>query len=310
MKQRLNVFFAIGKFFIQYFTVSVTSLLETNKHMDLNIFLIHDFDSDLLLEILAFTKKKYDVEIQLIYQDSKIFDSYRIADHVSLNTYLRLLLADIIPKDIDNGLFLDSDTIITGPLTELASFNFSTTTASDDMGCKYLAAVREIPEQNESNSKRITELGFHTNSYFNAGVLLVNLKNWRTDNISAKLIEMASSYMDDLVFWDQDVLNMFFLNKWDELDSKFNALNMIWKRKKPPLIIHFAGSSKPWNYLNRHPYKSFYFKYLLLTPYKNIKYTDFSYSKIPYKYYRDLRHFVNYYRQSCLGNINKKVYHD
>ena len=111
--------------------------------------------------------------------------------------------------------------------------------------------------------------------------------------------------MDKLVYWDQDVLNMYFVNRWREMDRKYNALHLIWKRKETPVIVHYAGSSKPWNYLDRHPYKSYYFKYLELTPYRDKKYTDFNIKKAPYKYYRDLRHFLNYFRQLILGNIEK-----
>ena len=307
MKRPLNVFFAFGKFFIQYFTVSLTSLLETNKDLDLRIFLIYDFeDKSLLSNVLQFVRSNYGIELQLIYQDSKIFNNYRVSKHVSINTYLRLLLTDIIPNDIDSGLFLDSDTVVTGSLAELAKLKFkdlADVTAPDSE--KFLYAVSEIPEQRIANSTRLSALGFGTDTYFNAGIMLVNLKNWRLINASAELMKLAERYMDDLVFWDQDVLNMYFANRWGELDATYNALHLIWKRKTKPLIVHFAGSSKPWNYLDRHPYKAEYFKYLRLTPFKDKKYVDFSLKRAPYKYYRELRHSLNYFRQLFLGKLKE-----
>ena len=304
MKPSLNVFFSIGRYFIPYFTVSVTSLIENNKDLDLNIFLIYDFDEVLLNPVIDFLNDRYQITLNLIFQDSESFRTYRIAEHVSLNTYLRLLLADIIPQEIAGGLFLDSDTVVTGSLKELANYDFK------EPGSPALFAVMEIPEQNEFNSKRISDMGYQTDRYFNAGVLLVNLEKWRAGDMSKKLIEMASRYMDQLIFWDQDVLNMFFANNWGPLDSKYNALNLIWKRKKEPLIIHFAGGSKPWNYLNRHPYKACYFKYLKLTPFGGNRYNDFSIMKIPYKYYRDLRHLLNYCRRRVTGIQVPVAYHD
>jgi lipopolysaccharide biosynthesis glycosyltransferase len=53
-----------------------------------------------------------------------------------------------------------------------------------------------------------------------------------------------------------------------------------------PLIIHFSGSSKPWHYLNEHPYKSEYWKYLQLTDYKNIKFEKITPKKILKKFWR------------------------
>ena len=305
MKRPLNVFFAIGQYFIQYFTVSLTSLLETNKDLDLKVYLIYDFSEiGLLKEVLEFAQTNYNININLIYQDIAIFKNFRIAKHVSVNTYLRLLLAEIIPADVESGLFIDSDTVVTSSLSALAAITFPSIDAVNDEE-KYVYAVREIPEQNEANSKRLTALGYPITKYFNAGVMLISLKNWRLKGVSDDLLHLATKHMNDLVFWDQDVLNMYFANRWKELDPTYNALHLLWKLTKTPAIVHFAGSSKPWNYLNRHPYKSYYFKYFKISPYKGKKYVDFSYKKLPYKYYRDARHFLNYFRQLFLGNINK-----
>ncbi len=307
MRPSLNVFFASGKFFIQYFTVALTSLLENNKHIDLNVFLIYDFEDKSLLDIpVKLAKEKYGIDLQLIFQDSSIFDHYRIGDHVSKNTYLRLLIADIIPAHIDTGLFLDSDTVVTGPLDELSRLKFADIDrpASPQVS-KYVYAVSEIEEQRIANSQRLSALGFKTDRYFNAGVMMVNLKAWREENITPQLMKLAEQYMEKLQFYDQDVLNIFFLNRWGELDRTYNALHLIWKRAGTPLIVHFAGASKPWNYLDRHPYKAWYFKYLKLTPYNEQKYTDFSYRRMPYKYYRDIRHFLNYFRQLLMGNLKQ-----
>lgn len=304
MRKPLNVFFAIGKYFIPYFTVSLTSLLETNKGLDIQIFLIYDFDDlSLLDDVVIFIKEKYGISINLIFQDSSVFKDYRIAEHVSVNTYLRLLLPELIPPDVDSGLFLDSDTVVSGSLEQLAAYTFTDFKDSTNEAQKYVYAVQEIPEQSLANSKRITEIGYPIQSYFNAGIMLVNLKNWRLLGATNQLLDLANKHMEDLVFWDQDVLNMYFANKWTEIDKNFNALHLIWKESKTPLIIHYAGSSKPWNYLDRHPYKDIYLKYLKMTPFKEQRYTDFSFKKMPYKYYRDLRHFLNYYRQLLLGNL-------
>jgi len=307
MRPALNVFFAIGRYFIPYFTVSLTSLLDTNQDLELSIYLIYDFQEvELLDRTVQFAKEKYGVEIKLIYQDSAIFKNYRVSEHVSINTYLRLLLTEIIPGDVDTGLFLDSDTVVTGSLKALTDIRFA---AIDDARAteseKFLYAVSEIAEQRSANSQRLSAMGYPTDHYFNAGIMLVSLKNWRLTGTADQLMELADKYMEELVFWDQDILNMYFVNRWAELDASYNALHLIWKRRKTPLIVHFAGASKPWNYLDRHPYRSYYFKYLRLTPFAEEKYTDFELKKMPLKYLRDFRHFLNYFRQLILGNLKQ-----
>ena len=74
---------------------------------------------------------------------------------------------------------------------------------------------------------------------------------------------------------DQDALNVS-IKKWVELDLNYgvetsflDSNNKALKEKiKYPKIIQFSGSSKPWNFRNKHPYKNLYWKYLKQTPYK------------------------------------------
>ena len=305
MKAGLNVFYAIGKYFINYFTVSLTSLLENNRDLDLNIFLIYDFtERELLDSVIDFFSLKYGINVNLIFQDISIFDKYPIGAHVSKNTYLRLLIADLIPNSINSGLFLDSDTIITGSLNELAGKNFEGCLPDEHNPGLYLYAVAEIPMMDDYNSKRLQKLGFNVKRYFNGGVMIINLKKWRQEGITRKFMDIADEYVNDLLYWDQDIMNMLFANKWEEINSEYNALHLLWKCKRTPVIIHYAGASKPWHYLDRHPYKYQYFKYLKLTPFREQKYSDFKLRNMPYKYYRDIRHFLNYFRQIALGNLH------
>lgn len=305
MKKKLNVFFAIGPFFIKYFSVAVTSLLETNKNLDLSIYLIYDFeDLTVLNQVVSFAREKYGVDINLIFQDTSLFDHYRIAGHVSKNTYVRLLLPEILPSYVETGLFLDSDIVVTGCLDELLDLKFAEfddTASAEDR--KYIYAVPETKLFNKVNSERITSLGYPINQYFNAGIIWVNLKNWRLKRLSSTLINMASKHMNDLKYWDQDILNMYFANRWSKLDRKFNSVHLIWKRRQVPLVIHFAGASKPWHYLNLHPYKKVYLKYQSLIPLNHKRYEDFSSDKIPLKTFRVVKHFLNYFRQLYLGKL-------
>ncbi|MCY7293599.1 MAG: glycosyltransferase family 8 protein [Ferruginibacter sp.] len=303
--KKLNIFFTIDEKFIVYFTVTLTSLLENNKDLDTNIFVIYSFkNSEPLEKIALLAKENYNTTINLIYKDSSTFAHYTISKHVSISTYLRLLLPDILPKEIETGLFLDADTIVTGSLIELANLNFTALEADyNSKSNKYLYAVSEVNEYVESESRRITALGYPTDRYFNAGIMFINVKNWRLINATDNFLAIASANMNSLLYWDQDVLNMFFANQWTALDQKFNALHLIWKQPTTPTIIHFVGMPKPWNYLCRHPYRNLYFKYLSKTPFKSKRYTDFDYKKMPYKYYKDLLHFLNYFRQLFLGNL-------
>jgi len=56
------------------------------------------------------------------------------------------------------------------------------------------------------------------------------------------------------------------------------ALRRDWQElqeaRTKPVVIHYSSGSKPWHFKNRHPYKSYYWKYLKMTPYRRAIYSD------------------------------------
>lgn len=271
LKKSLNIIFTIDKSYIQHFTVALISLIENNKDIDLKVFVIHDIDnSDTLQSALNFFIEKYNISIVLLSLENALFDNYKITHHVSKATYFRLMIADIIPDNIDTAIFLDSDIVINASLAPLSDIDF---------GDKYLFAVNDTVIEQES-IKRLNKLEVPADKYFNAGVMLLNLKTWRDNGVSEKLILIAQKYMDKLVWWDQDVLNICFFDRWGKLDVTYNTKDIYTKTKNIPVIIHYAGSSKPWHYINNHPYKKLYWNYLKLSPFKDFSYMDFSVKKL------------------------------
>jgi len=256
--EKFNVFFTIDKSYITHFTVAATSLLANNRDLNFRIFLIHDLEDQSILEkVINYFRRKYNVEIVLLTIEPALFENYKITDHISRATYFRLLLSDIIPSTIDRGLFLDSDLVVTGSIKDLLTAEFKD---------KYLLA-NDDPYYAEDSILRINRLGAPTSAYFNAGVLLINLKKWRSENVAGHLIRVAQDKMEQLLWWDQDVLNLYFFDKWDRFEARFNSINYTQKFDQAPTIVHFAGKSKPWHYFNNHPYKSLYWSYLRSTPF-------------------------------------------
>jgi lipopolysaccharide biosynthesis glycosyltransferase len=265
MKRNFNIIFTIDESYIQHFTVALISVIENNKDIDLNIFVIHDIaDNKTLNNAIAFFKNQYGVHISSLVIKNSVFNNYRMSLHFSKAVYFRLLIADIMPDEIDTALFLDSDLLVTGSLEGLLDLNF------DD---NFLFADNE---HNTVGLDLLNEIGLPANTYFNAGVMLLNLKAWRGNNVSAALISTAEKYMDKLSWWDQDVLNIYFFNKWAQLPRGYNERNILKPLNELPVLIHFSGVSKPWQFLNTHPYKNLYWKYLKLSPFKNNRYKDYT----------------------------------
>ncbi|MDD5578207.1 MAG: glycosyltransferase family 8 protein [Methylobacter sp.] len=271
---KLNVVFAIDKNYIEQFTVACVSLLENNKEIVGRIFLVTNVDDSnpKLFKSISFIKSRYGIVIETLGLNSEILSKFKITHHVSTATYFRLLLSDILPKSIEKVLFLDADLIVNGELNELLRLSFSPYSDAKESHDIYVYAVNHRYSKKEL--ERLAFAQFNSDTYFNAGVMYINLKIWRDNCIASRLIENAEKYNENLLWWDQDVLNITFEDKWSELDYKYNSFQLTERSESDYKIIHYTGSSKPWHFRNNHPYKHLYWKYLRMTPYRYTLPTD------------------------------------
>jgi len=266
MKDSLNVFFATSKLYLQHFTVAATSLLENNKDIDIKIFVIHEaMEPDALDVPRRFFRDKYALEINFINIGDVDFTRFRTNDYFGKYTYYRLFVADVAPAGVNIALFLDVDLVVTGSLKELAGI---------DMSDKYICAVSETSVGD--NIERLQQLGVPAESYFNAGVQLINLKRWREEKLRDKFIAIADTYGKQLKWVDQDILNIYFANNWQPLNKKYNAIHLLKLLPQTPVIVHYNTFSKPWHYVDTHPYNYLYWQYLKLTPFAGRRAEAFS----------------------------------
>ncbi len=282
MNNQLNVVFTIDEKFIQHFSVTLISLLKNNQDIAFNIYVIHDItETGQLDRVIEFAKNKYNTVFYLVTIDASVFDSFKINRHYSKAVYFRLLFTEILPKDLDKILFLDSDIVVTGSLKELAEYKF------DKL---QLLAVNDMDQ--EEHIEQLGEMGFPIKRYFNAGVLLINLKGWRELSAAWGLIDLANKNMDKISWWDQDLLNMYFYDKWDNMDDKYNALHLSKEKPELPIIVHYAGPHKPWLFMYGPPYKWLYWEYIKLTPFKKIGFPDLTLRNVLIKIDRKIRSII------------------
>lgn len=128
-----------------------------------------------------------------------------------------------------------------------------------------------------------TQLGLDRRSYFNSGVLLIDLDGWRREGIMPRLIEFARTH-PGLSWPDQDTLNVVLQDSRLPLHPRWNAM-LLWELPKrflpyseddiasarhAPAIIHFIGPHKPWHYRSRHPFRRQFLSYLEQTPWRDL----------------------------------------
>lgn len=187
--------------------------------------------------------------------------------------WYRSLLPEMRP-DLDRILYLDSDTLVTDSLVPLWE---------TDLGSNRLAAVRNLVDPRFADQpQRVGVPADH--SYFNSGVLLMDLAGMRREDSVRQLYEHANRYRGVSVWPDQDSLNFVFQNRALIIHPRWNCQNsfFVWPQAAEvfgpetlaeattgPAILHFEGppATKPWHYLSRHPYRDRYWHHLARTPF-------------------------------------------
>jgi len=161
--------------------------------------------------------------------------------HGDWTTYGRLLLADYINED--RVLYLDADLIIERDILELGNFDLNHYVLAAVGGGRFKYAL--------GNKFYINVLGLHSDlEYFNAGVLLLNLDEWRQKNVKEQCFRIGKQNSLDLPSHDQSLLNIYCAGNFAKLPSSFNCE---WLADKPKpqvankMILHFVGSPKPWD---------------------------------------------------------------
>ena len=260
--------------YVQHFIVMISSLFSKNRKDSFHVYIfsngLKEENSKMIEDF--FKKNKHNFEQFKVDED--LLKDAPISDHVTLATYYRLLIPIILPNKIDKVLFLDSDIIINGNLKGFWNENIEIYShiATENVGDN-LPYIKKI----EMNSSSI---------YFNAGIMMINLKWWRENNIYEKSIEFLKNNPHKITFWDQDVLNAILENKWLKFPLKYNAQSYLYSKSiekknlsneeldaiNNPLIVHFTGGGdcKPWYYTNQHPYKKAYEYHLSKSSFKNV----------------------------------------
>lgn len=271
-----NIVFTADNNYMQHLAVTLISLLENNKSEIFKIFIFSSDITDANKEKIEQMITPYHCTVEYILFDKKIFEHIN-AGRFSIATYYRLLMPKYLC--VDKLLYLDVDMVINGSIKELYD---------QDIENYYVAAVEDAWRDRAYCNK----LGMSKDAkYFNAGVLVANLKKWREENLFDAFIAYERNSKVELESHDQDIFNAIFDGKWKRLPLKFNQYEKnpdldkekllqcftkeeILEARKQPIIVHYIGGRKPWHYRNEHIQKTLYWKYLKMTPYKEYKPSD------------------------------------
>jgi lipopolysaccharide biosynthesis glycosyltransferase len=288
----IHIVSCTDKNYLQHLGVLITSLFE-NKTCENNL-VYHIFHTDLEeadQQLLKESVRKYKTILE--FHNVGTFHSYDSIiryGHVSKSALYRLSIGDILPVTIEKVLYLDCDIIVNGDLLELWNTRLEN---------HQVAAVEDAPIFTRHEQLLMPK----ESRYFNSGVLLINLVKWRSNNTSLKVIDFLIKYPERRLYNDQDGLNSVLHSDWLRLPPVFNQQTALFylpqKRlvytrdeyllaRKHPVIIHYTGvviNTKPWHYIDSHPFKYLYYRYLRLTPWSGFQATSRGIKDVIRKYY-------------------------
>lgn len=261
-------------------------------------FIIMYFENELTSTTQSILKKHFEDRVHSIEFYSvdnsykQMFDGIQYSQALTMNTFLRLLASEILKEEII--LYLDSDLIVVDDIYDLmktANLSYSVNAVAEhypsfkikELQVKNIKKEREILSfrQEEFQYIRKKYLKMSDNSpYFNAGVMVMNLKLWREQKLFDKILFFLKSY-PKLHSGDQDALNgvingnFYMLPLWwnvhpyvynlNECTSKF-SIDELKHAVEKPSIIHFAGY-KAWQYkYEDDKVKNLYWMYRMWTP--------------------------------------------
>ncbi|HJQ84305.1 MAG TPA: glycosyltransferase family 8 protein [Candidatus Binatia bacterium] len=252
--------------------------------------------------------RRFGSQLTVFPIDRDVFRQAPVPAHYSDVNYYRLLLPRLIDPRLDRILYLDGDIVVLGALD--AAWE------TDVSDCA-LAAVKD--------GKRIREDGAQPTAQFNSGVLLFNLAYWRrhaiVDDVLAFIRDPANQAA--IRYVDQDALNAVVGTCWRALPLAFNVQPFAFAAKRrtafsdeeraaaarDPVVLHFCGPRKPWNYQCEHPQRGVYWRYARLTPWQRQGYSDFSLTAWAEKQRRRLAALVAGTAPPAMSRLLRVMYH-
>ncbi len=281
---KITIAFAVDNNYAELLAVAILSILKNaNKDSFLDFKILHNnLTNDNQNIILKSAQTFHNCSFEFINSDSftkkfdldKYINNREDYNYITNATYYRFFLPRLFP-DLDKILYLDIDIVVLKDLWELFNTdltNYIAGVVKDTLINILIKKNQYLYDKEKASDYLKNILHKKTLNYFNAGVILFNLKKMRIDNTEDKLWEYAQKTIREkdkeiqtLIYNDQDILNVVLENDVTYLDLKYNISQ--YYNYLNPVIIHFIGSKKPHNSGKRNKYFNLYWDYLKQTPF-------------------------------------------
>ena len=206
------------------------------------------------------------------------FNQVYTSGHISKAAYFRLMIAELLPQEVKKVIYLDVDLLVYKDIINLWNYDLANRPIAAVTDYGIMASARLCRQKNEV-------IGLQGGMYFNSGVLILDLVQWREKKYGTSIIDLVRK--QKFPHHDQDALNKIFMDTWTMLPLAWNVIPPVFNlfakillrkqlrnyaiaAKKDPAIFHFAGRYKPWEFVKTKGFNDKYYEYLSLSEFSNV----------------------------------------
>ena len=237
----ITIFYAVDDNYIRLLKIALSSLLDNaSKAYKYDICILHTSlskESKQFIKAIKSKRKNVHISFHNVTANMELLSKkLNVRDYYTLTTYYRLIL----PKTfwtIDKAIYLDSDIVVRGDISKLYEY---------DLGDNLVGAVPDASVQIFDEFITYVEkaLEIPHDKYFNAGVLVMNLKAMREMHFEKKVEDLVKK-VSFKVAQDQDLLNVICKGRVLYVPETWNTMPLPPKKDNPDLI-HYNLILKPW----------------------------------------------------------------
>lgn len=283
--------------------VDIISVIENNKRHQLHFHLFTHNLSEANRKNIAKIKSDNTSITEYVINDQFSVDQ-KNTEQFPIAACMRLIAPEILKDITAKLLYIDSDTLC------INSFDFINEINLDD------AIVAAVADEQYMQDSQCSKYDIVMGTYFNSGVMLINIPLWCQENITTKTLTLLNSG-EKYQYPDQDVLNIVVGEKRIILEKQYNNLlalsingNEDSNVPENTILIHYITKNKPWH----QPYRSKLFDfYLDKSPWKNAPLPLYSrkktssiraYSRLMFKqknYLSGIKHYCIYLKTKFIN---------
>lgn len=244
----INIAYCTDSNYLEHVAVSITSVILNNMYNSIHFHVfLYDVSTEEQQKLQSLSQQ---ITIYNISKNElvKYSDSLnKKITHINRSMYIRLSVPRLLQGIVDKFIYLDADTLCFSDISKILNINI------DSVVC----AVTPDSLNKENMLKNQKRLSLTSQSYFNSGFLYINVSNWlKTDTENKANRILLSSENRNLIYPDQDALNLVLQNQVLWIDPKWNYLftwmndnqkeTFFYNKESLPYIIHFTGARKMW----------------------------------------------------------------